>query len=179
MDNNMTHLVISRFNEEEIELAWSLSDLQYSTFRVDEIPINSTYQESLCTEDDPTALRYIHKRTSDEYQDDIGIAYDSGYERKVSRNLHKNHRKTKSLDNVLTCCIEPTYEFLYGTVIDTEAPTDDLNIEMSVETCDSDKLHAKNLDYNKIRSNLMHDDNTTNLFHILFNSDVDQSIIIK
>ena len=69
--------------------------------------------------------------------------YDSEYERKVSGNLHRNHRETKSLDNILTCCIEPTYEFAYATVIGTEAPTDDLNIETSVVTCDSDKLHAK------------------------------------
>ena len=62
-------------------------------------------------------------------------------------------------------------------VIGTKAPTDDLNIETSVVTCDSDKLHATNLDSNKIKSNLMHDDDTTNLSNILANSDVDQSII--
>ena len=50
----------------------------------------------------PTGLLYKHKRTCDEYQDYIGIAYDSEYKRKVSGNLHRNHRKTKSLDNVLT-----------------------------------------------------------------------------
>ena len=61
-----------------------MSDLQHATVRVDEIPVNSTYEASLRTEDDPTGLRYIHKRTCDEYQDDIGIAYDSEYERKVS-----------------------------------------------------------------------------------------------
>ena len=34
-----------------------------------------------------------------------------------------------------------------------------------------------NLDSNKIKSNLMHDHDTTNLSNILANSDVDQSII--
>ena len=75
-------------------MAWSLSDLQYATVTVDEIPVHSSYEASLCTEDDPTGLRYIHKRTRDEYQDDIGIAYDSEYKRKVSGNLHLNYRKT-------------------------------------------------------------------------------------
>ena len=131
--DNMTHPVISQFNEEEFESARSLSYLQYATVRVDKKPVNSTYEASLRTEDDPTGLRYIHKCTSDEYQDDIGIAYDSEYERNVSGDLHRNHRKTKSLDNVITCCIEPTYEFAYATVIGTEAPTDGLNTEMSVE----------------------------------------------
>ena len=63
----MTHLVISRFNEEEIESARSLSDLQYSTIRVNEIPVNSTYEASLRTEDDLTGLRYIHKHTSNHW----------------------------------------------------------------------------------------------------------------
>ena len=107
--DDMTHPAILQFNEEEIESARSLSDLQHATVRINKIPENSTYETSIRTEDDPTGLRYIHKRTCDEYQDDIGIVYNSEYERKVSGNLHRNHRKTKSLDNVLTCCIVPTY----------------------------------------------------------------------
>ena len=38
--DKMTHPVISRFNDKDIDLAQSLSDLQYSTVRVDEIPVN-------------------------------------------------------------------------------------------------------------------------------------------
>ena len=105
---NMTHPVIARFSEEEIESARSLSDLKYSTFGLDKIPVYSTYETSLRTEDDPTGLCYIHKRTNSDDQDNIGIAYVSEYEHKVSGNLHRNQRKTKSLDNVLTCCIKST-----------------------------------------------------------------------
>ena len=47
------------------------------------------------------SLKTISSGITSYYQDDIRIAYDSEYERKVSRNLHMNHRKTKSLDNVL------------------------------------------------------------------------------
>ena len=51
---HIRHIMLSRFSEEEIESARSLSDLQLATVRVNKIPENSTHETSIHTEDDPT-----------------------------------------------------------------------------------------------------------------------------